>query len=346
MSPDDSHVLVTGASGFVGANIVKYLAQRKRRVLGTTRTPGGPDPLTKDFLKGLEAYIDWIEVDLTDYERMMSMADRCKLNGIVHAAVFTAVTKEVEQARPKEILSSNLMGTVNTLELARKAGVKRFVYVSSSGLYGSTPDSTTPVTEDSPQPYLRMSGFYSITKIASEKMTERYSQLFPMTTTSMRIAAPYGCMERPTRSRNVMGPIFRLLKLILTDKKTMIRVKGLGYARDWTYAMDTAEGLVAGLDATGPISPVYNVSCGVNSSLTDILNAIQGVPGVSFEWKEVGEEADLVGGTGVGAMRGPLGIEKTRRELGFSPQYDLRRGIREYCEWWKSATEKGLMTFQ
>lgn len=345
MSQDESsYVLVTGASGFIGANIMKYLAQRKRKVLGVHRHVGGPDLLVKNYLQELDGYVSWVEADLTDYERVMSIADSYKLNGVIHAAVFTAVTKEVEQTRARDILASNLMGTVNTLELARKARAKRFVYVSSSGVYGSMPDSTTPVTEDSPEPYLRMSGFYGITKIASEKMTERYSELFPMTTTSMRIAAPYGCMERPTRSRNRMGPIFRLLDLVLTKRKRKILVSGLDYLRDWTYAMDTARGLVAGLDAPGPVSSIYNVSCGVNSSLEQILKALHEVAGVDFEWEKVGEDedADLAGGTGVGSMRGPLSIEKAKRELGFSPQYDLRQGIREYCEWWKRVTTKSL----
>jgi len=263
MPENNSYVLVTGASGFVGASIVKYLAESGRRVLGID--VDGPGPLLDNYLEGLEDRVDWVIVDLRDSEKVMSISRDYKLDGIIHAAVFTAVTEDVEQKRARDILTSNLMSTVNTLELAREAGVRRFVYVSSSGLYGSTEHINDLVTEDSSLPYLRMEGFYSITKIASEKLTGRYSQLFPMTTTSMRIAAPYGPMERPKHSRNVMGPIFYLLKLVLTEKKKTIRVKGIDYVRDWTYVTEMAKGLVAGLDAPGPVRPF--VQCLVWSQL-------------------------------------------------------------------------------
>jgi len=339
MAEKDSYVLVTGASGFVGASIVRYLAESGRKVLGID--VDGPDPLVDDYLEGLEDRVDWVIVDLRDAQKVMSIARDYDLGGVIHAAVFTAVTKDVERKRARDILTSNLMSTVNTLELAREAGARRFVYVSSSGVYGSTEDINEPVTEDSTQPYPMMKDFYSISKIASEKLTERYSQLFPMTTTSMRIAGPYGPMERPKHSRNVMGPIFGLLKLVLTEKKKTIRVKGLEYVRDWTYVMDVARGLVAGLDAPGPVSPLYNVSCGVNSSLEEILTAIQEVPGVDFKWEEVQEDevADFV--VGIGSLRGPLSIVKTGTELRFAPQISLQQGIKMYCEWWQGAIEKG-----
>ncbi|MEE8355163.1 MAG: hypothetical protein V3S09_04985, partial [Candidatus Bathyarchaeia archaeon] len=82
--------------------------------------------------------------------------------------------------------------------------------------------------------------------------------------------------------------------------------------------------------------------CGIDSSLREILEAIQGVPGVDFEWEEVGngENADFP--ESVGIRRGPLNIEKAQKELGFEPLYDLKRGIRAYVDWWKGATEKGL----
>jgi nucleoside-diphosphate-sugar epimerase len=340
-----SRVLVTGASGFIGVNVAKYLAEMKRKVLCATRSDG-PDPLVNDYLRGLDDYVEWVKVDLTDFERVISIASRYKLDAIIHSAIFTAATKEIEQSSPREILASNLMGTVNTLELARRARVNRFVYVSSSALYAGSPDPNRAETEDSPRPYLQMSGFYHITKIACEKLTERYSQLFPIISTSMRIAAPYGCMERPTRSRSVMGLIFSLLKLLLTDGKKVIRVKGLDYARDWTYVRDTARGLISGLEAPAPISPIYNVSCGVNSSLEEILSTLQEVSGSDFEWEETREEkeADLI--CDGDRPRGPLSVQKTRRELGFTPKFSLKQGIREYCDWWKAVTKKGLLTTQ
>jgi len=342
MKGDGSKVLVTGASGFIGINVVRRLAEKGHSVLATTRRKGGPDPLTDDYLKGFGDKVTWITLDLRDSERVMSIAEDHDIAGIIHAAVFTPASRELEQTRTRDILESNLMGTVNTLELAREAGVDRYVYISSSGVYGSTGDPHEPVQESSPVPYLTSSGFYRTTKIACERLTEHYNRLFPMTTTSMRVGAPYGCMERPTDSRRRMGPIHRLLELILTEGRHRLRVRELDYTRDWTFAMDTASCLVAGLETPAPISRIYNVTCGINSSLREILTVIQEAPGVDFDWEEVGNNEDADFPDSVGIRRGPLNIEKARSELGFQPQYDLKRGIRAYVDWWKGAMEKGL----
>jgi len=87
---------------------------------------------------------------------------------------------------------------------------------------------------------------------------------------------------------------------------------------------------------------LYNVSCGVNSSLKEILTAIQKVPGVDFEWEEVEQDEDADFEIGLSSLRGPLSIERISKELGFEPQFSLQQGIKMYCEWWQDVTEKGL----
>lgn len=339
LSSDSSYVLVTGAAGFVAVNIVKLLAGMKRRVLALDCVT--KDPLICDYLRGLDNYVEWVKTDLADFDQVRAIAESYKIGGVIHAATFTP-TQDVEQAIPREILAANLMGTVNTLELARVANVRRYVYVSSTGVYGKALDLTEPVTEDSIQPYLQMNNFYRIAKVTSEKLTERYSEIFPITTISMRLAVPYGLMERPTRTRKVMGSIFTILKLVLADKRKLIRVKGLRYARDWTFVMDTARGLVAGLDAVCPVSSVYNLSCGVLHSLEDILIAVRQVSGEAFDWVEVGENEDADLQSPGGSLTGPMSIRRAQDELGFTPQYNLDRGVKEYCEWWKDVTRAGL----
>jgi nucleoside-diphosphate-sugar epimerase len=334
---------VTGASGFIGVNLVRHLAESGFNVLGTTRQVGGVGHLVEDYLKEVDDLVKWINIDITESNKMINIATEYDLIGVIHAAVFTAVTKDVERERSRAILESNLLGTVNTLELARISEVCRYVYVSSSGLYGRSDNLQTPITESSQAPYLKMGGFYGITKITSEKLTERYNQLFPMETTSMRIAAPYGNMERPTNSRNIMGPIYRLLHLVITEDREIIRVKGLEYSRDFTFVMDTVRGLVAGLRTTKPISQIYNIASGTNYSLQEILVALQDVPGIDFEWIEVGsnDDADLSGN--LRNQRAPLSIKKAEEELSFKPKYTLKTGIRAYCDWWRSVSTKGLM---
>jgi UDP-glucose 4-epimerase len=139
-----------------------------------------------------------------------------------------------------------------------------------------------------------------------------------------------------------MGPIYRLLELIFFERRDYLRVKELDYARDWTFAMDTAHCLVAGLEAPAPISQLYNVTCGKKSTFREILAAIKEVPGINLEWEEVNDKENADFPDSVGIHRGPLNIEKARRELGFEPRYDLKTGISAYIEWWKMSMEKGL----
>jgi len=344
MAQENSPVLVTGATGFVGINIVKYLAEHGRSVVGLDIV--NPDHLIDHYLQGLNELVKWVQVDLADAERVQAITDQYTFDKIIHAAVFTPASQDVERAHPRRILTSNLMGTVNMLELARSTKVSRFVYASSSGVYGSTPSREFPVDPDSLQPFTEtggFSGFYGITKITSEKLTERYGQLFPMTTTSVRIAAPYGPMDRSTWCRTGIGYTYRLLKLILTENKRRIRVKGLDYTRDRTYVMDTAQGLVAAVDAPAPLRPRYNVSSGVNVSVDEILRAIRQATGYSLEWEEVEDERDadcII----QGSRRGPLSIDTMRRDLNFHPRYTIQQGIHAYIEWWCRVVHAGLWT--
>ena len=318
---------------------MRSLAQQKRRVLALARS--ARDPLIDDYLEGLNEYIDWMRVDLTKPEQVLHIADRHEIAGLIHAAVFTAVNKETEQSRAKDIVSTNVMGTVNTLELARMTKAGRYVYVSSSGVYGSIPESEGPVKEDSIQPHYQTT-LYRITKLTSEKIVQRYSQLFPITATCMRIADPYGAMERPTGSRKVMGAIFSLVKLVKVDRKRTIRVKGFDYASDWTYVTDIVRGIVAGLDAR-TVSPIYNIGIGINVTVREILTTLQDISDARFECEEVGEgdDADFLIPAG-STTRGPLSIDRAGNELGFHPQYDLKRGLSEYLTWWNHVTKKGL----
>lgn len=342
-SADAAHrplIAVTGATGFIGTNIVRHLLGNGYDVLGMDFQVSEADPLVESYLEGADGEVTWTDVDLRDEERTREIATSYDLDGIIHAAVYTAVTPEMERENPHGILATNIMGTVNVLELARLGDVDRFVYVSSSGVYGSTDDPNVPVTESAIDPYVGMDNFYLTSKVSSEQLVDRYATLFDMTACSVRIAAPYGPMERPTSTRFLMGPIFRLLELVNDEGLETVRVNGLAYVRDWTFAMDTAQGIVSALDA--PESKIYNVAGGVNYTLEEILNAAQRAPNLEFEWEVVDDpdDADLV--ANVGSLRGPLSILRAKNELGYEPEYDLDRGIETYQDWWVDAAAGGL----
>ena len=173
-------VLVTGGTGFVGANIVKELAQRGYEVVSLDVVPA--DDLTHRFLAPWAAKVTWLEGDILDRQALDQASH--SVTEIVHAATYTPYG-DIEKDDAGRVVDINLAGTGNMLELAHQLKARRFVYISSAGVYQAHPPTTEPMREDTP---LSPRGIYSITKYASEGLTQRYADLFGLETTSLRLA--------------------------------------------------------------------------------------------------------------------------------------------------------------
>ena len=294
------------------------------------------------YLNGLGDVVDWVNVDVGDYGQVMEVAQDYDVDGVIHAAFVTPGSVSVEYSRSRDILNSNINGTINVLELAKKLEVDKFVFVSSSGVYPSSGDVDRPVLEDTCEVYSNMKGLYHVSKIACEKIVERYSQIFSFSGTSMRLPVLYGPMERPTNSRSNMSPVFKLFDLVFRENREILDVFGLKYAGDWTYVLDAVQGLVAALETDSPLKPVYNISCGVRYDLVSFLEALRDVSGSDFSWREVYTLEDADYSAPINRMRGPLDIEKARQDLGFKPYYGPSEGVSEYFEWWTGVRDKNL----
>ena len=195
--------LVTGGVGFVGANIVKGLAKAGHQVVCFDLS--GPDGLLEDFIGEHSSQVSFAQGDILDREGVGRLGDEYRIDKIVHAAVFTVNRVELETQRSRDIVSINIEGTANLLELARKQPVDRFVYVSSGAVYGgASPPDQTLNEEVAPVPQ----NLYGITKYASELLTRRYGELHQISTASVRLSTPYGPMERVTGHRDVMSPFY------------------------------------------------------------------------------------------------------------------------------------------
>lgn len=208
--------------------------------------------------------------------------------------------------------------------------VKRVVYVSSNALYGATDDPTQPVTEDTaPDP----GNLYSVAKVASEAVCQRYETLYGMQAVSGRVCSTYGPMERPTRSRQRMSAVYTLGHKALKGEKC--RVRGLGVARNWTHVKDVASGLIALLETDRPSYGAYNLSYSKAYSLQEVLEVFERLES-SFQYEVVGqhEPADIAYDDT--QQRGPMDTTRLREDVGYEPRYDLESGIRAYMEWLRS----------
>ena len=189
------NVLVTGGRGFVGMNIVRALARRGARVYVADRGPR--DGWVDEFLAEESGSIEHLMVDLSTHGELGRLLEAEQLDAVVHAAVVTATTETVERQDARDIIDSNIGGTIEALEVAVARGASKFVYISSPSAIGNYLGDRAVDESVVPRP----GSLYGITKYASEQIVQRWSDLYSFETASVRIAQPYGPGERATGSR-------------------------------------------------------------------------------------------------------------------------------------------------
>lgn len=313
--------LVTGGVGFIGANIVHSLLKRGEDVVSLDVS--APDGYVRKFLEGFSAELQFIQGDIRDRNFVKNVINTQAIQETVHAAAITANGPEAEQQLAPNVVEVNVMGTVNLLEAAKSAEVRRIVYLSSSGLYPATEDAEKPVPEDI---LLRIKGLYSVTKQACEHICRRYSELYNMDIVMTRIAAQYGPVEQSTHARQRMSYIYDLVEL--ARKKTPIRISSEKMPKDWTYAGDTADGIVAMLKANTLNHDMYNLSIGRNFEQLEVVEALkQHIPTLTYEISETPNISRSL------VSRGPLDISRVQEDFKYTPIYDIQTGLGAYLDW-------------
>jgi nucleoside-diphosphate-sugar epimerase len=316
--------LVTGATGFTGINIVRILAEAGETVIALGHRPASPE--CHQFLRGLDDKVQFVVGDVLDTAGMLSLAEGNGVQRFVHGAAITP-SGDVERSIPQHIVNVNLMGTVSMLEVAKKVSADRFVFTSSSGIYGAPQDRTGLVREDSP---LQLNSFYTICKHACELLLKRYKNLFGLSTVAGRMTAIYGPMERVTASRGQPSTIYEVVSALLARRA--VKARGREFVRDYTHVED-ASSIWRHLTLASDLGhDVYNVSAGVAYSLGEVLETLHELdPTFSYSYAAPDQDADVE--ITPEGERGALDITRVSTEFGFSPRYDLKRGMESYLEW-------------
>lgn len=316
--------LVTGANGFVGSNIVRMLAQAGETIVALDLVP--PSAECSQYLKALEGKIQFAVGDILDTVGMLNLAERNGVQRIVHGAAISP-HGSVERSIPQQIVNIDVMGTVSVLEVARKVSAERFVLIGSSGVYGAPKDRTKSVREGSP---LQLNNLHVICNYASELLLKRYKSLFGLSTVTGRMAAIYGPMERITASRGRPSIIYKLVSALLA--RHTVRARGREFVRDYTHVEDASSIWRYLTLASDLAHDVYNVSAGVAYSLGDVLETLHELdPAFSYNYATPNQSADIE--LTAEDERGALDITRVSSEFGFSPKYNLRRGLESYLEW-------------
>jgi len=319
--------LVTGGTGFVGANIVRDLARNGHEVVSFDIN--GPDQMLEGFVGGSSPPVAFVQGDIVDRASVERLGNDHSIDKIVHAAVYTVNREALEIERSRDVIAINVEGTANLLELARTQQVSRFVYVSSGAAYGSALTGDQTLNEETPP---SPTNLYGITKFASEMITRRYGELHGISTASVRLSTPYGPMERVTGHRVVMSVFYDWTGLLVRGES--ITAEDMDQGRDYIYVADIADGIRAVLDAPSLPHGLYNITTGIWVTFQEILDALI----------ELSPAAEVIvpapspakpGGDNY--SRGPLSGHRLFDDLGWTPKYDLKAGLADYLQWRKDA---------
>ena len=298
-------VLVTGSSGFLGFPVAERLAAHGCRVIGI-------DPVAPRE-EGI--VFSTLVTSLDDMQTIVDVLHAHHVEIVIHAGAVSGPM--LSRDDPFHVARTNVVGTINLVEAARRAAVRRFVYCSSAAALGDTPPGIVP--ETSP---LRPKDFYGATKGACELMLRGYREQYAVDAVSLRIANAYGPRRR-TRCA-----IRTMLEDALAGRPTRM-TWGRGYHRPYLYVDDAVDGILCAAAAPSVPQHAYNLAGAEFPSMDEIATLV----------RELVPNADIELGEGNDALaydRGPLDLTAAERDLGFRPSTTMRDGIAAYAAWMQS----------
>ncbi len=311
-----AHYLVTGAAGFIGARTSQMLLEQGHTVVGIDNMNDAYDPRIKDYrLKNLQAQpgFKFHKHDISE-KSAIDLFKNEKIDGVINLAARAGVRFSVDN--PWVFVESNVMGTLNMLEVCRQFGCKKFILASTSSIYGENPPYPTPETASSSEPMQP----YAASKKGAEALVHSYHHLYDIDATIVRYFTVYGPAGRPDLA------IFRFVKWVMEGEP--IRINGDGnQSRGFTYVDDIARGTIAALKPLG--YEVINLGGHEVISINELVKLVEELTGkqavVQYGPPNL---ADM--------FTNQADVSKARDMLGWNPHVTLREGIGNLIEWYKA----------
>lgn len=313
--PKGSTFLVTGGAGFIGSNLCEALLQMGYRVRCLDNLSTGRKENIMEFVetKGYE----FIHGDIRDLDTCIRAC--VGVDYVLHQAAWGSVPRSIEM--PLFYANNNFIGIANMLEAATKCGVKKFVYASSSSVYGD--EQTLPKKEGVEGNLLSP---YAVTKRVGEEYAKQYSMYYNLDTYGLRYFNVFGRRQDPNGAYAAVIPKF--IKSLLADQAPTINGDGK-QSRDFTYIDNVIEAnLKACLASKEAAGKAYNIAYGGREYLIDIYNVLN---------KVLGKDIKAVFGPD---RKGDIkhsnaDISLAKKYLGYDPEYSFEAGIKLAIDWYK-----------
>ena len=307
-------ILVTGGAGFIGSHLVEKLLAAGHEVAILDDFNDFYDPQIKHAnIAGVAKDVTIYHVDLRDGASVRNLFHREKFETVAHLAARAGVRPSIQY--PQLYYDTNVSGTLHLLDAASVTRVERFIFASSSSVYGVS--KKVPFSED--QHLTQTLSPYAATKIAAEFLCSSYSHLYQMRVVALRYFTVYGPRQRPDLA------IHQFTRRIYAGQP--IEQFGDGTTRrDYTYIDDVIQGTMAALKYDGPLFDIFNLGESDTIQLRDLIAAIENALGKKAKVNRMPEQP--------GDM--PLtcaDISKASKLLGYNPTTRFSDGLPRFMEW-------------
>jgi UDP-glucose 4-epimerase len=305
-------ILITGIAGFIGSNLANRLIREGYNIIGI-------DNLSAGILEQVPKEVEFHKLDIRSRDIFPVVAEA---DVVFHLAAKNSVM--MCQKEPYETADVNVMGTLNVFEAARAAGIKRVIYAESSAIYEGTKTLPTPETDFTPQT------FYAISKATDHLFAKAYCDIFGMELVGLRYLNVYG--PRQDYRRAVPPVMTRFIIKLLSGQPAPVFGDG-SERRDYIHVDDVNDFHVLCIDSDKVAGRVFNLGCGVNESILEILDMTQKILGTDIAPEFVPNLP--------GAAPANLADITAARSVGWEPKTKLEDGLRGVIEYVKAEIGKG-----
>ncbi len=307
-------ILVTGGAGFIGSHLVEKLLSLGHDVAILDDFNDFYDPqIKRQNIAAVAKDVAIHHLDLRDSGAVRNLFHREKFEAIAHLAARAGVRPSIQN--PQLYYDTNVDGTLHLLDAARVTGVERFIFASSSSVYGNS--KSVPFSED--RQLIQTLSPYGATKIAGEFLCSTYSHLYGMRVVALRYFTVYGPRQRPDLA------IHQFTRRIHAGKP--IDQFGDGTTRrDYTYIDDIIQGTIAALKYDGPMFDIFNLGENETIQLRDLIAGIENALGEKAKINRLPEQPGDMPVT-------YADISKARKLLGYNPSTRLSDGLPRFIEW-------------
>ena len=313
--PDSSLFLVTGAAGFIGSNLCEALLRMGYRVRALDDLSTGKKA-NVDVFDGEPGY-EFVHADVKDLDSCLKACEG--VDYVLHQAAWGSVPRSIEM--PLFYCANNISGTLNMLEAARQKGVRKFVYASSSSVYGDEPN--LPKREGVEGNLLSP---YAVTKMCDEEWAKQYARHYGLDTYGLRYFNVFGRRQDPDGAYAAVIPKF--IKQLMRGEAPTIDGDGR-QSRDFTYIENVIEAnLKACLAPSEAAGGAFNIAYGGCECLIDVYCGLTNALGVDIEPNFGPERPGDI-------KHSNADISKARDFLGYDPQWSFERGIAAAIDWYK-----------